>query len=380
MKRLVAMLISLGLALVATGPHAKVTSVSGNRFKPAERPFTDELVKTLKVPAGFQVNVFAKGLENPRMMRVGEDGTVYVTRQKQNDVLALVDRDGDGVADGAPRTVVSNLNQVHGVALFENKLYLAAPTMVWSAQLSADGSIGSPQVLISNLPDGGQHRGRTIGIGPDRLLYISIGSSCNDCAEANPNHATMMRARLDGSEVKVFARGLRDTIGFDWHPVSGELWGADNGADWKGDQIPPEELNWIKEGGNYGWPICYGKRIVDEATIAEPKDVTQEDIDKKAYCARTEPAVLTYDADAAPIGMVFYNANQFPEDYRGDAFIAYHGSWNRTKPVGYKVVRTRFQNGKAIAWNDFLSGFINQSGTAYFGRPAELLSHATARC
>lgn len=291
MKRLTAILIPLGFALVATGVHARVTSVSGNRFKPEERPFTDKLVKTLKVPIGFQVNVFAKELKNPRMMRVGEDGTVYVTRQKQNDVLALVDRDGDGVADGAPRTVVSNLNQVHGIALFENKLYLAAPTMVWSAQFNADGSIGPPQVLIDNLPDGGQHRGRTIGIGPDRLLYISVGSSCNDCAEANPNHATMLRARLDGSELKVFARGLRDTIGFDWH-------------------------------------------------------------------------------HAAPIGMAFYDQRQFPEAYRGDAFIAYHGSWNRTKPVGYKVVRARFQNGKPIAWNDFLSGFINPAGTAYFGRPA----------
>ena len=160
------------------------------------------------------------------------------------------------------------------------------------------------------------------------------------------------------------------TIGSDLHPTSGELWGADHGSDWKGDRIPPEELNQIQEGKNYGWPICYGKRIVDEATIAEPKDVTREEIAKKTYCARTEPAVLTYDAHAAPIGMVFYGGKQFPDTYQGDAFIAYHGSWNRTRPVGYKVVRTRFQNGKAIAWNDFLTGFIDQAGKGYFGRPA----------
>lgn len=376
MKRELGTALLAGMCLgMITAAHAeeskqgKIPTVEAHLVKPERRMFDESLLKNLKVPDGFEVEVFAQDLQNPRMMAVAADGTVYVTRQEQNDVLALQDTDGDGRAE-PPRTVASNLELVHGIDLHENRLYLASPTKVWAADLNADGLAGKPRLLIDDLPDGGQHRARTLAFGPDGMLYISVGSSCNDCAEANPNHATMQRAQADGSEGKVYARGLRHTIGFGWHPETQEMWGMDNGSDYKGDELPPEELNLIKQDRNYGWPICYGKQVADKMTVAEPKDIIQKEISKQDYCKTTEPAVLTYhEAHSAPIGMVFYDAGSFPDDYRGDAFIALRGSWNRAHPVGYKIARVRFEDGKPSGFDDFLTGFLI-NGAAHFGRPS----------
>ncbi len=371
-KKIIAALLAsmwAGMLTAAESSQKEIPTVEAHLVKPEQRKFDESLLKNLQVPDGFEVNVFAQDLKNPRMMAVGEDGTVYVTRQKQNDVLALNDADGDGRAE-APRTVVSNLEQVHGIDLHENRLYLASPTKVWAADLGDDGAVGKPRLLIDDLPDGGQHRGRTLAFGPDGMMYISVGSSCNDCAEANPRHATMLRAQADGSARTVYARGLRNTIGFGWHPATKEMWGMENGSDYKGDELPPEELNRIKQDGNYGWPICYGKQVADEMTVAEPKDIIGKEISKQDYCKTTEPAVLNYEAHSAPIGMVFYDADRFPDDYRGDAFIALRGSWNREHPVAYKVARVQFEDGKPGGFEDFLSGFLINDGAAYFGRPA----------
>jgi glucose/arabinose dehydrogenase len=219
--------------------------------------------------------------------------------------------------------------------------------------------------LIGDLPDGGQHGRRTIGIGPDNQLYISIGSTCNDCAESNPEHATILKTGLNGGPRHVFARGLRNTIGFDWHPETRELWGMDHGSDGRGDNLPQEELNRLQQNGNYGWPYCFGNRQPDPIT-QPPKGTTKE-----AYCRNTIPFTIGYQAHSAPIEMVFYKGSQFPAEYRGDAFVALHGSWNRSTPVGYKVIRIRFQNGKPQQFEDFLTGFyLGREGQ--FGRPAGL--------
>jgi glucose/arabinose dehydrogenase len=202
------------------------------------------------------------------------------------------------------------------------------------------------------------------------MLYVSIGSSCNDCAEAGKDRATLQRFNLGGTGRTVYARGVRDTIGFGWHPETRMLWGADNGSDWKGDGVPPEELNQISEGGNYGWPLCYGKRVVDTATTSEPKQVIGKEMSKEDYCAATVGSVLEFPAHYAPIGMTFYNGQQFPAEFRGDAFVAFHGSWNREAAEGYKVVRVRFRNGQPTAYEDFLTGFLTDSGRSFLGRPA----------
>ncbi len=353
--------------LAAQKPAPK-TSVTGTINKPAARPPSPEVVERLTVPDGFAVSVFAENVGRPRMMAVSADGTVYVTRWETNDVIAL--RAGEGGRAGGPRVVAADLKQVHGIVLRDQQVFLASPTTVWSATIDADGGFSAPREIVQNLPDGGQHRGRTIAIGPDGMLYISVGSSCNDCAEANKEHATMLRTSLGGGERTTFARGLRDTIGFGWHPETKALWGMDNGADWKGDRVPPEELNEITEGADYGWPLCYGRRVADHATVAEPKDLGKENQSKEQYCAETQPAVLEYAAHSAPIGMTFYTGTQFPAQYRGDAFVVFRGSWNRAEPTGYTVARVRFEKGVPTRFEDFLAGFLSADGAAHFGRLA----------
>ncbi len=204
------------------------------------------------------------------------------------------------------------------------------------------------------------------------MLYITVGSTCNACDETSDQAATIQRANLDGSGRVTFTEGLRNTIGFGWHPVSGEMWGMDHGTDWRGDNLPPEELNVLLEGGKYGWPLCFADRRVDVYLPAEPQGTTKE-----AYCPATFGLVLFYTAHSAPIGMQFYTADQFPAAYRNDAFIAMRGSWNRNPPSGYKIARLRFDDdGTPLGFEDFLTGFLIEGSTSHFGRLAGLTTAA----
>jgi glucose/arabinose dehydrogenase len=347
-------------AVVAVGGDAtlaqdreppRLAATIGVLDKPGYLPFEERFLRQLEVPAGYAVNVFASPGGNLRMMAVAADGSIYATRQEQGDVLLLRDTNADGRADQT-RVVASGLKLVHGLAISGSTMYLVAPTTVWSAQIGVDGSLTTPEVLVDDLPDGGQHRARTIRVGPDGRLYIGVGSTCNACSETNDENATLLRMEADGTGRTIFAKGLRHTIGFDWHPDTGELWGMDNGTDWRGNTIPPEELNRIVEGGHYGWPFCYANRRVDTLLNAVPPGGQS----REAFCAATVPAAFTYTPHSAPIGMTFYNGAQFA-DARGDAFVALRGSWNRTPPSGYKVIRIRFEDGRPVAAQDFLTGF-----------------------
>lgn len=341
-------------------------TVTAGVARPGRRPFEESLLRRLRVPRGFAVSVFASGLGNPRMMAVADDGTVYVTRRDSGDVLALADTNGDGRADRV-KQVIAELPQVHGIAVRSYRLYLATDTAVFSVPLRGDTAAGDPWRLVTGLPDGGQHGNRTLAFGPDGMLYLSVGSSCNACVETNKEHATILRMAAEGGRRTVFARGLRNTVGWGWDPETKALWGMDHGTDWRGDDIPPEELNRLEEGGHYGWPYCYGARRVDTRFVQDPPDTT-----KAAFCATTRAPELTYQAHSAPVGFLFYGATQFPADYRGDAFVAMRGSWNRRVPTGYKVVRVRFDEGKPVAFEDFLTGFLLTRGESYFARPAGL--------
>jgi len=346
-------------------PKEKFTATVNSNY-PAHLDFKESMVSNIKVPAGFKVAVAATGLGKPRMMAVREDGSMYVTRRDVGDVLLLSDKNGDGRFDDL-KTVWSKFPDVHGITIHDGFLYLASGKELKRAKIQPDGTLQDTTTLFKDMPDGGQHDNRMVAFGPDGMLYISVGSNCNDCAETNPENATLLQVKPDGSSRRVFARGLRNTIGFDWEPVTKEIWGCDNGTDWRGDEIPPEELNKIVDGGDYGWPQVFGKQQVDP-TREDPLGTTKE-----AYAKTTVPAVMTFPAHSAPIDFKFIgNIKGFPQEYKEDALVCWHGSWNRVKPEGYKVQRIHFENGKPVAVQDFFSGFLNTTKNTRFGRPAGL--------
>jgi glucose/arabinose dehydrogenase len=203
------------------------------------------------------VKPFATGLKNIRIMAVADNSEIYVSRRDQGDALMLRDKDGDGRADGEPVAVV-NRPGAHGLAIRDGRLYLITVKEVFVGNLLGEGRVGPMTMIIGDLPDAGQHANRTIAFGPDGMLYISVGSTCNACNESNQENATILRASPDGQSRSIFAKGLRNTIGFAWHPATGELWGMDHGIDFLGDEQQPEELNKIELGKQCGWAHVWG--------------------------------------------------------------------------------------------------------------------------
>lgn len=226
-------------------------AISAHVVKPIKAEPTAERIKQLKVPTGFSIKPFATGLKNVRILAVAPDGTVYASRREEGDVLMLKDANGDGQADGEPIEVAHRAG-THGIAIQDGKFYLVTAKEVFVADIRSDGTLGELEMIIGDLPDAGQHPNRTISFGPDGMLYISVGSTCNGCNESNPENATLLRASPDGKSRIIFARGLRNTIGFAWEPQTGELWGMDHGIDFLGDNQQPEELNRIELGKQYG--------------------------------------------------------------------------------------------------------------------------------
>lgn len=347
-------------ALAQAAQFQSYKGPAGHFVKPKDEAFSDATPKRLRLPAGFTLSVFAKDLGDPRMMIALPDGRVLVSRPKKGDILALSDTDGDGVAD--ERTpFVTGKKRPHGLAFHDGKVYFVAMQEIFVMKPGED-----PRLLVASLPDVGQHENRSLAIGPDNKLYVSIASTCNNCDDPTEDVATMLRFGLDGKNKEVVARGLRDTIGFDWRPGGNELYGMDHGKDWHGDDMPPEELNLLREGKHYGWPFCFENKRPDRLLTDDPEGGTKE-----AFCATTEAPALTLAAHSAPLAFKFYRGKTWP-GFAGDALLALHGSWNRKNPVGYKVVRLRFQGGKPVKFDDFLTGFLSKDGRSQFGRPAGL--------
>lgn len=317
----------------------------------------------IRAPDGFEVEVFACDLGNTRMIAVRDNGDVYVTRRREGDVILLRDADGDGRADLT--RVLARRPGLHGIALGEDTLYLSAVREVWRAPIESDGRLGRLERIIDDLPDGGQHPNRTLTLGPDGMLYISVGSTCNACGETNPENATLLRASPDGRQRTIFASGLRNTIGFAFEPASGSLYGMDHGIDWLGDTLQPEELNLILEGGIYGWPYIFGDQQANPADQPDGVSLAQwRDLSIRP--------VGLYTAHAAPMQMAFSTGEAFRESYRGDAFVAMRGSWNRRPPSGYEVVRIRFEDGRPLGFEPFLTGFLTRDENGDWGRHARL--------
>jgi Raf kinase inhibitor-like YbhB/YbcL family protein len=349
------------VAMAETNVAAKVAlPIQSYILQPAELP--PPAISELKVPQGFSVSKVAENLGNARVLAISPQGNLYVTRREQGDVLMLP-KTGDTF--GKPVRVASR-SGMHGIAFRGDTVYMVTVKEVFTAPVLADGRFGPLKMIITDLPDAGQHHDRTIAIGPDDMLYISVGSTCNECIETNIENATMLRSTLDGKKRVIFASGLRNTIGFDWNPQTGELWGMDHGIDWLGDDVTPEEVNKIEQGKRYGWPYIFGNNIEN------PRLVPSGKLEKSEWKKTSVPMVLGYAGHAAPMQMAFYNAGQFPAEYRNDAFVAMHGSWNRQTPSGYEIVRIHFENGKAVSIAPFLTGFVSNKGQS--GRPFGLVT------
>ena len=323
--------------------------------------FKPEMVNLLKVPDGWEISVAASGLGKPRMMQAGPNGELYVTRRDAGDVLMLKDTNGDKKFDEI-KTVIAEFKGVHGIDMREGKLYVCNSGEVRQYDIKADGTLTNKKMLINDLPNGGQHPNRTMHFGPDGMLYISVGTLCNDCKEGDKEVASMLQVNPKTWERTIYASGLRNMIGFDFHPVTGVMWGADNGGDTKGDNWPPEEINKITKGNNYGYPYAYGKNEIDE-TREDPAGNS-----KAEYVKGTTGSVLELQAHQAPIDFAFFDTKV--PGVAGDALVTWHGSWDRSKPVGFTVQRIKFENGTATGAEDFVTGFLQ--GNTRFGRPAGL--------
>lgn len=357
--------LSCAFSLCGEEPVSK--TVESKIFRPAKARVTPDRLVNLKLPSGFAITPFATDLEAPRILAIADDGSVYVSRRDpHNDVLLLKDTNNDGKAEDPVK--VASLPHVHGITIKDGVMYLVAIRNVYSAKIEADGKLGEIKTLYDDLPDAGQHPNRTLKFSKDGKLFLSVGSTCNSAPEPNPENATMLVIKPDGSGRSVFASGLRNTIGFDWHPETGELWGMDHGIDNMGDDSQKEELNLLQEGKNYGWPFVYedGQPNVED----NPEPLTG--LDWKAYAKKCENCVMGFTAHSAPMAFLFYTGNQFPAEYKNSAFITFHGSWNRGKPSGYKVMRLKFENGKPTTAEDFLTGFLVEKEKAQFGRPCDL--------
>ncbi len=336
-----------------------------SNFAHAEKTRFD--LTQLKAPPGFHISVFAEQVEGARMMIFTPGGVLLVSESGEGKVVALPDSKHAGKAERTV-TVLDGLNEPHGLAFYEGKLYVAENDAVrrynWD---EANLRASNPQKL-ADLPTGGGHSTRTVLFHGGKM-YVSAGSSCNVCIEKDPRRATVMEFNPDGSGQKIFAKGLRNAVGLAVNPKTETVWVTVNGRDWLGDDLPPETIYDLgKDGGDGGWPYCYGDRVPD-SNFTKPGDNRCQSV--------LEPKVQM-QAHSAPLGLAFYQGSRFPAEYRNNIFVAFHGSWNRSVPTGYKVVRVKLDDkGQPIGGaEDFITGWLapgeKQKGR-WMGRPVGIV-------
>lgn len=324
----------------------------------------DALRDRLTLPSGFTIAEYAR-VGGARFMALGPDGAVYVSRPGSNEVVRLVDADGNGEAE-SQTVAVSGLNRPHGLAFHGGYLYIANTDGVVRVRLGANGAATAAPERVNSYSSGGGHWSRSIVFGADSAMYVAIGSTCNICEEKSRDRAAVMRYDEHGGNGRVFASGLRNAVGIAVHPTTKQIWVTQNERDNIApdhEDLPPEEINILQDGGDYGWPYCYGDRIPNpERAFHDP-----------ARCQRTIPPALAMQAHSAPLGITFLDrATTFPADWRGDALVAFHGSWNRSVPTGAKVVRVRIRDGRPVSYEDFITGWQGPNGRRW-GRPVDLL-------
>ena len=364
----------LTVACGSPGPAALETPAATPALAvtaPGETPrAVNETGLPLALPPGLRITLFTPLDTGPlRFMAFSPDGILLVSmpspgglysRGAGGAVLALPDLDRDGVADEV-REVISGLDNLpHGLAFYDGYLYVAGEDRVSRYPYRGNGVVGAGEPVVEGLPDDGGHVSRTVGFSASNKMYLSIGSSCNACVERDERRASIMEYHPDGSEGRVYAGGLRNSVGFVFHPDSGEIWATENGRDHLGEDLPPDEINIVRSGQDYGWPSCYGDRVPDPF---------RDDADG---CQVTVGSVHDIQAHSAPLGLRFVDSAQLPPEWQGDLLVAYHGSWNRREPTGYKVVRLDVEGDEVRGEEDFISGWLREDGSR-LGRPVDLI-------
>lgn len=317
-------------------------------------------LETIKLPPGFRIELYAAGLPGARQMALGPQGTLFVGTRDEGKVYGLPDRDRDGRPDEV-LIVASGLTMPNGAAVRQGSLYVAEIGRL----IRFDGIEGRlknpprPVVVSTGFPTERHHGWKYIGFGPDGLLYVPVGVPCNICESADPRFGTIMRLKPDGSHLEIYARGVRNSVGLDWQPGTSVLWFTDNGRDRLGDDLPPDELNRAPRSGmHFGFPYCFGQNVPD------PKYAGHD-------CSACTPAARDLGPHVAALGMKFYTGTMFPERFRGQIFIAEHGSWDRTVPIGYRISLVRVEGGRALDYEVFAHGWLQ--GRQAWGRPVDVL-------
>lgn len=321
----------------------------------------DELAY-LSLPEGFVISLFAE-VPKARSLCKSPGGTIYVGSRSGDKVHALRDKDGDGVAEEKYVVAEGLKRSPNGVAFKDGDLYIAEINRILVIRdIESDlGNPSEPEVFFNDYPNKSHHGWKYIAFGPDGWLYVPVGAPCNICLESNPVFASITRLSPDGKTMEVYSSGVRNTVGFTWHPETDELWFTDNGRDHLGDNQPPDELNRAsRKGQHFGYPFCHG------GTISDP-----EFGDQRA-CSEFQKPAQNLGPHVAALGLKFCESGNFPKEYSGDLFIAEHGSWNRTDPIGYRITRVQLEGNKAVSYSDFITGWLDEDGKVS-GRPVDVL-------
>lgn len=318
-------------------------------------------LETITLPPGFSISIYASNVPNARSMTLSPNGTLFVGTRTAGTVYAVLDRDRDSTADEVI-VIAKGLNMPNGVAFHDGALYVAEVSRILRYDRIEASLYNPPAPVVLNrgFPTDRHHGWKFIRFGPDGKLYVPVGAPCNVCNPTDERYAAIWRMEPDGTGLELFARGVRNTVGFDWHPTTEKLWFTDNGRDWMGDDQPPDELNRAPRPGlHFGFPYCHGTNVPDPLYGA------------KRRCEEFTPPAVELGPHVASLGMRFYTGAMFPKSYRGQIFIAEHGSWNRSTPIGYRITLVRLRGNRAVSYDVFADGWLR--GGRAWGRPVDVL-------
>lgn len=346
--------------------NSGTTDNTGNGLDNSEPALTEYAMtlplNTIKLPAGFKIDVFAE-VPDARSMAMSPSGVLYVGNKDKDKVYAVKDTNGDNKAD-KKWVVASGLNMPNGVAFRDGDLYIAEVSRI-SKLTGIESRLDnppSPAVVKDDYPKETHHGWKYIAFGPDGKLYVPVGAPCNICESGNEIYGSITRLNKDGSGREVFAKGIRNTVGFTWHPETKELWFTDNGRDSMGDDVPSCELNNAPRAGmHFGYPYCH------EGSVKDPE------FGNKRPCGDFIPPADKLGAHVAPLGLKFYTGGMFPDSYKNQLFVAEHGSWNRSKKSGYNVSLVKISGGKVTGHELFASGWMDDATQKVWGRPVDVL-------